>query len=149
MNKNQTLNILVVLVELAALVRAAIATFNVVSAVTTDTIYSIFTVLVIEGLFITSLYTLRRESTAPISALLALAFSGFMQYFELRVLDHTITTSEREMLRYVIAFAPIIILALSYIKRMFAEGLGEVLSRFTKDEGETSPLVEKAKKKIP
>jgi hypothetical protein len=58
------------------------------------------------------------EATAPISALLALGFSAAMQFFELRVLDHSITPQEKDLLRYAIAFAPVVILALSYIKRL-------------------------------
>lgn len=128
-----TLSVLSVLVELAALARAAIATFLVVQAVTNDFIFSIFTVAVIEGVFLTSLFLMKYEAVAPISALLALGFSATMQFFELRVLDHSITASEKDILRYAIAFAPIVILALSYVRRLVltdGEGvpLGEMVS---------------------
>ena len=118
-----TLAILSVLVEVAALGRSAIATFLVVHAVTNDFVFSFFTVAVIEGVFLTSLFLMQVESTAPISALLALAFSAAMQFFELRVLDGSITSSEKDILRYVIAFAPVVILALSYIKRLVEGGV--------------------------
>jgi hypothetical protein len=41
-----------------------------------------------------------------------------MQYFELRVLDGSISPAEKDILRYAVAFAPIVILALSYIRRL-------------------------------
>lgn len=113
-----TLAILSVLVEISALARSAIATFLVVQAVTNDFIFSVFTVAVIEGVFLTSLFLMQAEATAPISALLALGFSAAMQFFELRVLDGSITPQEKDVLRYAIAFAPVVILALSYIKRL-------------------------------
>ena len=113
-----TLSILWVLVEIAALARSAIATFLVVQVVTGDFVFSIFTVAVIEGVFLTSLFMMQTEAIAPISALLALGFSAVMQYFELRVLDGSITPQEKDVLRYAIAFAPIIILGLSYVKRL-------------------------------
>ncbi len=117
-----TLAILSILVEIAALARSAIATFNVVQAVTSDLVFSVFTVAVIEGVFLTSLFMMQSEAVAPVAAILALSFSAMMQYFELRVLDGSITPSEKEILRYAIAFAPIVILALSYIKRLVSDG---------------------------
>lgn len=113
-----TLSILWVLVEVAALARSAIATFLVVQVVTNDFVFSLFTVCVIEGVFLTSLFMMRQEAIAPISAILALAFSATMQYFELRVLDGSISPAEKDILRYAVAFAPIVILALSYIRRL-------------------------------
>lgn len=133
-----TLSILWVLVEIAALARSAIATFLVVQAVTGDFLFSVFTVAVIEGVFLASLFLMKQDAVAPISAILALAFSAVMQYFELRVLDGSITPQEKDILRYAVAFAPIVILALSYIKRL-VEG------------GEESPfvgLVEQVKTKL-
>lgn len=126
-----TLTVLSVLVEIAALARSAIATFLVVQAVTGDFVFSLFTVVVIEGVFLTSLFLMRQEAVAPISALMALGFSAMMQFFELRVLDGSITPTERDILRYAIAFAPMVILTLSYIRRL-------VLT-----DGDSSPLVEK------
>lgn len=113
-----TLSILWVLVEIAALARSAIATFLVVQVVTNDFVFSLFTVCVIEGVFLTSLFMMKQEAIAPISAILALAFSATMQYFELRVLDGSISPAEKDILRYAVAFAPIVILALSYIRRL-------------------------------
>lgn len=113
-----TLTVLSVFVEIAAIGRSAIATFLVVQAVTSDLMFSIFTVAVIEGVFLTSLFLMRQEAVAPIAALLALGFSALMQYFELRVLDGSISPTERDILRYAVAFAPIVILALSYVRRL-------------------------------
>lgn len=127
-----TLTVLSVLVEIAALARSAIATFLVVQAVTGDFVFSLFTVVVIEGVFLTSLFLMHQEAVAPIAALMALAFSAMMQFFELRVLDGSITATERDLLRYAIAFAPIVILALSYVRRLVLES-----------DGDTSPLAEK------
>lgn len=130
----QTLSVLWVLVEVAALARSAIATFLVVQAVTNDFLFSLFTVAVIEGVFLTSLFLMKQEAVAPISAILALAFSAVMQYFELRVMDGSITPQEKDILRYAVAFAPIVILMLSYVRRLVV--------------GEDSPLlalVEKVK----
>jgi len=123
-----------VLVEVAALARSAIATFLVVQVVTNDFLFSLFTVAVIEGVFLTSLFLMKQEAVAPISAILALAFSAVMQYFELRVLDGSITPQEKDILRYVVAFAPIVILGLSYIRRLVVG-----------DDSPLSSLVEKMK----
>lgn len=137
-----TLSILSVFVEIAALGRAAISTYLVVYAVTENFWFTLFTVFVIEGVFLTSLFLMQKESVAPISALMALGFSGMMQFFELRVLDGSITASERDMLRYAIAFAPIVILLLSYIKRL-VEGnenpLADALTSAVERVKETMP----------
>lgn len=114
----QTLSILWVLVELFALVRAGIATYTLVLAVTGNQLYTVFTLLVIEGLFLSSLFLMRVEAVAPISALLALAFSSVAQYYELRLLSGALTESEREILNYIIAFAPSVVLALAYIRHL-------------------------------
>lgn len=127
-----TLAILSVFVEIAAIGRSAIATFLVVQAVTNDLTFSIFTVAVIEGVFLTSLFLMHSEAVAPIAALMALGFSALMQYFELRVLDGSITPTEKDMLRIAIAFAPIVILALAYVRRLVVQS-----------GGDTNPLAEK------
>jgi len=127
-----TLAILSVFVEIAAIGRSAIATFLVVQAVTNDLTFSIFTVAVIEGVFLTSLFLMHAEAVAPIAALMALGFSALMQYFELRVLDGSITPTEKDMLRIAIAFAPIVILALAYVRRLVVQS-----------GGDTNPLAEK------
>lgn len=126
-----TLPILSILVEIAALGRSAIATFLVVQAVTNDFLFSAFTVAVIEGVFLTSLFLMHQEATAPIAALLALGFSALMQFFELRVLDGSLTVGEKDILRYAVAFAPVVILALSYIKRLVSgeRPLAETVSK--------------------
>jgi hypothetical protein len=116
----QTLSILWWLVEIAAVIRSAIATFLVVESITHDFVFTIFTVATIEGLFLSSLFLVRAESVAPISALLALVFAGAMQYFELRVLDGSITPQEKDILRYAVAFAPVVILILSYLRHLVA-----------------------------
>jgi hypothetical protein len=114
----KTLSILWVLVELFALVRAGIATYTLVYEVTGSQLYTIFTLLVIEGLFLCALFLMRVEAVAPIAALLALVFSGVAQYYELRLVAGTLTESEREILNYVIAFAPTVVLALAYIRNL-------------------------------
>lgn len=137
-----TLSILSVFVEIAALGRAAISTYLVVYAVTQNFWFTLFTCFVIEGVFLTSLFLMQQEAVAPISALMALGFSAMMQFFELRVLDGSITTPERDMLRYAIAFAPIVILSLSYIKRL-VEGnenpLSDALASAVERVKETMP----------
>jgi hypothetical protein len=114
----KTLSILWILVELFALARAAIATYTLVYAVTGSQLYTIFTLLVIEGLFLCALFLMRVEAVAPIAALLALAFSSVAQYYELRLMAGTLTEGEREILNYVIAFAPSVVLALAYIRHL-------------------------------
>jgi len=114
----QTLSILWVLIELFALVRAGIATYTLVFAVTQNQLYTVFTLLVIEGLFLASLFLMRSEAVAPIAALLALVFSSVAQYYELRLMAGTLSESEREILNYVIAFAPSVVLALAYIRHL-------------------------------
>lgn len=113
-----TLELLLYVVEVAAAIRCAFATYTVVFEVTRDQTYAIFTVLVVEGLFLASLFMIGRQAIAPISALIALAFSGAMQYLELLVVDGALTDSDRVLLRAVIAFAPIVILALAYLRRL-------------------------------
>ena len=113
-----TLELLLYVVEVAAAIRCAFATYTVVLEVTQDQTYTIFTVLVVEGLFLASLFMIGRQAIAPISALIALAFSATMQYLELLVVDGVLTDSDRVILRAVIAFAPIVILGLAYLRRL-------------------------------
>jgi hypothetical protein len=119
------------LVEIAGIVRSALATFAVVNAITNgDFIYSVFTVLTVEGLFIASLFLMRVESVAPISALLALAFAGVMQLYELKLLDGSISVAEKDILRYAVAFSPIVILLLGYLRHLTGEN----------ESGDSSPF---------
>lgn len=115
-----SLDLVLHLVEIAAAIRCAFATYRVVFEVTHDLPYTVFTVLVVEGLFVASLFMIGRQITAPISALIALVFSGAVQWLELMVIDGSLTDSDRVLLRAVIAFAPIMILALAYLRRLAA-----------------------------
>ncbi len=122
MKKHQTLQILELGLELLAMARAAISTWLVVSYITGgNSLYTVFTVSVVEGALLISLILLRQSAIAPITALIAIAFSAVMQYEELRVLDGTITGDEREIMRYAVAFSPIVLLLLAYVKRLFED----------------------------
>lgn len=118
----QTLSILWVFVELVALVRAGIATYRLVFTVTGDQVYTIFTLGVIEGVFLASLFLMRVEAVAPISALLALVFSAVAQYYELRLMAGVLTPSEQEVLTYIISFAPVVVLGLAYVRHLVGSG---------------------------
>lgn len=113
------------LIEVSAAIRCGIATFTVCFAVTHDFLYSIFTTIVVEGVFLASLFLIGIEVVAPVAALLALAFSGAMQYLELRVLDGSLTVDEKEVLRIVIAFAPLVILGVAYVRRLVLPTVGK------------------------
>lgn len=122
MNKT-TFTIIETGIELVAMGRAAMSTYLVVLYVTGGNIpYTILTVGIIEGLLLVSLMMLRHSSIAPITAVVALVFTAVTQVMELQVLDGTITAGEREIMRYVIALAPVTILGLAYIRRM-ADGV--------------------------
>lgn len=132
MNRN-TLRIIEMGIELAALGRAALSTWLVVGYITGGNMpYTAFTVFVIEGVFLVSLLLLRQSSIAPITAIAALVFTAVTQVMELQVLDGTITVEEREIMRYVIALAPVTILALAYIQRLFEDvDMAEVVGKVT------------------
>jgi len=114
-----TLDLLSALIEVAAIARSSVATWHVVSAVTNgDTAFTLFTVATIEGVFLVSLFSLHRKATAPITALAALVFAGVMQLMELRLLTGEITAAEKDVLRAVVAFAPIAILGIAYLQHL-------------------------------
>jgi hypothetical protein len=144
----KTLTVVWWLVEIAAIVRSSLATFTVVNAITSgDFIYSVFTVLTIEGLFLASLFLMRSESVAPISALLALAFAGVMQLYELKTLDGSITLSEKDVLRYAVAFAPIMILLLGYLRHLIGGNESGDSSPFDSIKEKISDLMTTEKKR--
>ena len=133
MKKHQTLQILELGLELLAMARAAISTWLVVSFITGgNLLYTAFSVGVVEGALLISLILLRQSAIAPITAIIAIGFSAVMQYEELRVLDGTITTDERAIMRYSVAFAPIVLLVLAYVKRLVEDvDMAEVVGRVT------------------
>lgn len=118
-NLNVTIDLLAALIEVAAIARSAVATWHVVSNVTNgDLAFTVFTVATVEGVFLVSLFSLHRKATAPITALAALVFAGVMQFMELRILASVITEGERDVLRAVVAFAPIAILGMAYLQHL-------------------------------
>jgi len=136
-----TLKILWVFIEVAATLRAGIATYTVVNALTHDVLYTVFTTLTIEGVFIVSLFLMRSEAVAPIAGILALTFSAVMQLYEIRVMSGVVAQAEKDILIYVIAFAPIGILLLSYVRHLVTDGenpfdLSGVLEKLKGKDGE-------------
>lgn len=135
--KKTTLKILWVLIEIAATVRAGIATWTVVMDVAHgDMVFSAFTTATVEIAFLVALLSIGSDASAPISAFVALMFSAAMQYIETLVLDGgALTPQDKNILRSVIAFAPIAILGLTFIRRVaestdvsqVAESIGSVL----------------------
>jgi hypothetical protein len=120
--KAKTLAILWVVIEVAASVRAMLATWQVVMDVSKgDLTFSVFTVAVIELAFLVSLFSIGLDASAPIAAFLTLGFSAAMQYLEVLTLSGTLSPNEKQVLRAVIAFAPIAILFLSYIRRLVGD----------------------------
>ena len=117
-----TFKILELGLEILAMARAAISTWLVVYYISGgNTIYTAFSVGVVEGALLLSLVMIKRSPVAPITAIIAIGFSAIMQYMELRVLDGTITPTEREMMRYAVAFSPIVLLTLAYVRRLFED----------------------------
>lgn len=120
--KHQTLKLLWVLIEIAASARAAVATYAVVMNVSGgDMVFSVFTVAVVEVAFLVSLFSIGLEASAPIAAFLALAFSAGMQYLEVVTLSGALSENDKFVLRSVVAFAPIVILGLAYVRRVVTE----------------------------
>ncbi len=82
--KNQTLSLIWLLVETFCIIRSAVASFNVVMNLTNgDTIFSLFTVAVIELSLFAMLLMSGSEAVAPIAALVLIAFSGVLQLAKL------------------------------------------------------------------
>lgn len=131
--KQVTLKILWTLIEIAASVRAALATFTVVMSVSNDMTFAIFTTAVVEAAFVVSLLSIGLDASAPIAALITLGFSAAMQYLEVLTLSGMLSENDKFLLRSVVAFAPIVILGLSYIRRLSGEM--ETISIFKKLRG--------------
>lgn len=119
--KQVTLKLLWTLIEIAASVRAALATYTVVYLVSNDIVFSLFTTAVVELAFLVSLMSIGSDASAPIAAFLTLGFSAAMQYLEVLSVSGALTENDKFVLRSVIAFAPIVILLLSYIRRLVGE----------------------------
>lgn len=113
-----TLKIVWLLVELAATIRAGLATWAVVYAVSGDLWFTVFTVVTIEGMFISALFLIGDDAVAPIAALLALLFSGLMQWLEVLTLTGALDDNDKLLIRVVVSFAPIAILSLGYLRKM-------------------------------
>lgn len=121
----QTLKVVSVLIELAASVRAMLATFAVTMNVSNnDLVFSAFTCAVIELAFLVAMFSIGTDASAPIAALIALLFSAAMQYLEVLALAGAMSANEKFILRAVIAFAPIIVLFLAYIRRLVQQSDG-------------------------
>lgn len=154
-----TLKLVWVLVEMAAAIRAGLATATVVYIITDSNVaYTLFTVLIVEGVFVAALFSMQDEAVAPIAALLALAFSGAMQWLELVAVADDLTTQDKFILRGVVAFAPIVILALAYLRRLVPdETLREVVATVTNavkpqreaEDKPTSPIAPKTVAVLP
>ncbi len=123
--KVETLKVIAVLIELAASIRAMLATFAVTMNVSgNDLAFSVFTCAVIELAFLVAMFSIGTDASAPIAALLALAFSAAMQYLEVVALAGQMTADEKLILRAVIAFAPIVVLFLAYLRRLVEQSDG-------------------------
>ena len=124
----QTVKVILVLLEIAAAIRAGVATWNVTMHVSNgDMAFSAFTVIVVEGVFLASMFMIGSDAIAPIAAVFALLFSAAMQYIEVALMQGELAPSERTVIRAVIAFAPIIILGLAFLRRLVPD---EVLTEW-------------------
>ncbi len=106
------------LLETVAMIRLAIATYRVAFEVTQDQTYALFTTTVVEGVAFCALFLIGQKVIAAPAALIALAFSGVMQYLELRAVNHALTTEQTEQLYFAIAFAPLIIIGVGFLGRL-------------------------------
>ena len=123
MNRHQTLSILEWAITLMVIARAGISTWLVVLEVTHNTVYTAFTVAVIELVLLLSFLLMKTSPIAPITAILAIGFSAVTQVMELRVIEGTMSKQERDVLTYVIALAPIAVLLLEYVRRLDWQGM--------------------------
>jgi hypothetical protein len=106
------------LLETVAMIRLAIATYRVAFEVTQDQTYALFTTTVVEGVAFCALFLIGQKVIAAPAALIALAFSGVMQYLELKAITHTLTADQTEQLYFAIAFAPLIIIGVGFLGRL-------------------------------
>ena len=125
MNRNQTFSILEWAITLMVIARAGLSTWLVVLEVTHNVVYTAFTVAVIELVLLLSFLLMKTSPIAPITAILAIAFSAVTQVMELRVIEGTMSKQERDVLTYVIALAPIAVLLLEYVRRLDWHAGGE------------------------
>ncbi len=117
--KNQTLSLIWLLVETFCIVRSAVASFNVVMNLTgNDTIFSVFTVAVIELSLFAMLLMSGSEAVAPIATIVLIAFSGVLQFAELLLITGAMDAQTREVLRFAVSFAPTVLLLIALIKRL-------------------------------
>ena len=112
------LELLWALLETIAMIRLALATYRVAFEVTQDQTYALFTTTVVEGVAFCALFLIGQKVIAAPAALLALAFSGVMQYLELRAINHALTPDQLEQLYFAIAFAPLIIIGVGFLGRL-------------------------------
>jgi hypothetical protein len=121
-DKAKTVKVILVLLEVAAAARAGIATWNVTMHTSGgDMVFSLFTVIVVEGVFMASLFMMTSDAIAPIVAFFALLFSGAMQYLELAIMQGELTPQDNAVVRGVVAFAPIVILFFAFLRRLVSE----------------------------
>lgn len=162
--RNATVQLVWLIVEVAAIVRSSIATFNVVNSISNgDTLFSVFTVGVVELALFGMLVMAGSEPIAPVAALVLIAFSGVMQYAELLLLTGSMDQQSKTMLLYAASFAPSVLLLFGLVKRLtggesnpFA-GVGDAVrglfggddegERSYADEVESVPFVRKQKRR--
>lgn len=126
-----TVNLLSSLLEIFATVRSVLATYAVSMAVTHgDQTFSIFTVAVIEGALLLSMFSIGFEIVSPITAIMALAFSAVMQWVELSTLTGSLDADMQRNLMMALAFAPTVLLALGILRRLKSGGdVGSIFER--------------------
>lgn len=131
----KTMQIVWVAVELAAIGRSGIATYNVAMDVSKgDQAFAIFTTATIELAFLAMMFLIGFEAVAPVGAAIALLFSGVMQYVETMSFTGMLSDNDKSMLRVVVSFAPTAILLLALVKRLTQETdiVGNVASAIEK-----------------
>lgn len=137
-----TIQIVWLLVEVLAIVRSSISTYNVTMSISGgDTLYSYFTVAVVELSLFALLMLAGSEPVAPIAALVLIAFSGVLQFAEIGILTNTLDNQSRELLRYAIAFSPTCLLLVGLLKRLTSDvgGIVDAISGvFNRDKSSKS-----------
>lgn len=128
--KNQTIQLVWLFVEIFAILRSAVASFNVVMNVSGgDVTFAVFTTATIELALFAMLLMAGSESVAPIAALCLIVFSAILQYCEIALMQGSMDPQSKQILTYAVSFSPSVLLLFGLVKRLTDGGnIGGVLS---------------------
>lgn len=146
--QKQTVQLIWLFVEVGCIIRSALATFNVTMSLSgNDTVFSVFTVAVIELSLFAMLLMANAEAVAPLAALVLIAFSAVLQFAELALLTGTMDAVTKDTLRYAVSFAPTILLLVGLVKRLTSDaksssggGMWDAVRRWFAPSETTRPM---------